>query len=88
MAKLVNPPAGAMYLLIPEAATVARVSVHTVRTWIRTGKLRSSRPGRRRLILRSDLEHFLASHPLVVHPGTVWGRKGAKKKPHPPPPAK
>jgi len=87
MAKLVYPPIGATYLLLPEAATIARVSVHTVRTWIRTGKLRSSRPGRRRLVRRDHFEQFLATHPLVVHSGTTWGRN-AKKKPHSPPPAK
>lgn len=39
------------YLLIPEVAKIARAPVETVREWIRLGKLRSTRPGRRRLAL-------------------------------------
>ena len=46
-------------LLIPEVARVARASESTVRWWIATGRLRSFRPGRRRLIRRSDLESFI-----------------------------
>jgi len=46
-------------LLLPEAADLARVSVETVRHWLKGGKLRSVRPGRRRLIRRRDLEVFL-----------------------------
>ena len=48
------------YLFLTEVAREARVSVSTVRHWIDTGKLRSSRPGRRRLVLRSDLDDFLS----------------------------
>ena len=36
-------------LLLSEVAAEARVSVSTVRHWIRVGKLRTVRPGRRRM---------------------------------------
>jgi excisionase family DNA binding protein len=52
-------PASSDWLLISEVALVARTSVETVRYWIKCGRLRSSRPGRRRLVRRSDLETFL-----------------------------
>jgi excisionase family DNA binding protein len=48
-------------LLLDEVAQIARVSVETVRYWIKQGKLRSIRPGRRRLIRRQDLETFLSA---------------------------
>jgi excisionase family DNA binding protein len=50
----------ARYLLIDEAAQIARTSPSTVRYWIQVGKLKSTRPGRRRLILESDLMSFLS----------------------------
>ncbi len=48
------------YLLLPEAAARARVSVATVRYWRSQGRLPALRPGKRVLIRRSDLEKFLA----------------------------
>jgi excisionase family DNA binding protein len=48
-------------LLVDEVADIARVSVETVRYWIKQGKLPSIRPGRRRLVRRQDLEAFLSS---------------------------
>ena len=50
------------YLLLPEAALAARVSVSTVRAWIRQGRLPSTRPGRRRLVREKDLELFLEGY--------------------------
>jgi len=47
------------YLLLSEVAERARVSIDTARFWIRTGKLASVRPGRRRLVRRDVLEAFL-----------------------------
>ena len=47
------------YLLIGEAAEIARASIPTVRYWIQTRRLRARRPGRRVLIRRSDLLAFL-----------------------------
>jgi excisionase family DNA binding protein len=46
-------------LHIPEVAKIARVSEETVRFWIKTRRLESLRPGRRRLIRREALEAFL-----------------------------
>ena len=46
-------------LFIDEVAALARVSSGTVRHWILTGKLRSVRPGRRRMVHRSDVDEFL-----------------------------
>ena len=47
------------YLLVAEVAEIARTSESTVRYWIATGKLKSTRPGRRRLIAASDLRAFM-----------------------------
>jgi excisionase family DNA binding protein len=47
-------------LQLEEVAQLARASVSTVRHWIRSGRLRSVRPGRRRLVPRADLDAFLA----------------------------
>lgn len=47
------------YLLLPEVAELARVSVSTVRHWIRVGRLPSVRPGRRRLVPRAALVRLL-----------------------------
>jgi excisionase family DNA binding protein len=49
------------YMLLSEVASEARVSLSSVRHWLRTGKLQSVRPGRRRLIRRTDFEQFLAT---------------------------
>ena len=48
-------------LLVEEVAQIARVTPDTVRFWIKTRRLRSIRPGRRRLIRREVLEEFLAA---------------------------
>jgi excisionase family DNA binding protein len=48
------------FLLLDEVMRLARAeSISTVRHWLRTGKLASVRPGRRRMVRRSDLEAFL-----------------------------
>lgn len=46
------------YLFLSEVAELARVSVDTVRFWVRAGKLASVRPGRRRMVQRDVLEAF------------------------------
>jgi excisionase family DNA binding protein len=51
-------------LLLPEVAQATRVSIATVRYWIRTGKLKALRPGRRCLVRRGDLEGFLRASDL------------------------
>lgn len=57
------------YLLIPEAAAIARTGVGTIRHWIQSGKLKSVRPGRRRLILKKDLYALLETdvNPNIRH---------------------
>ena len=47
------------YLKLSEVATVARTSVSTVRHWLWTGRLKSIKPGRLRLISEADLFAFL-----------------------------
>jgi excisionase family DNA binding protein len=51
------------FMLVEEVAREARVSLSTVHHWLRTGRLRSVRPGRRRMIARADFERFVASLP-------------------------
>ena len=48
-------------LLLPEVAAMCRATIPSVREWIRTGRLKASRPGRRVLIRRSDVEAMLAA---------------------------
>jgi len=48
------------FLLLDEVARECRASVASVRYWIASGRLRSVRPGRRRLVSREDLERFIA----------------------------
>lgn len=51
-------------LLLIEVADRARVSISTVRHWIRMGALSSVRPGRRRMVRSDELARFLAQqHP-------------------------
>jgi excisionase family DNA binding protein len=52
-------------LLLEEVAEQARVTVDTVRYWVRSGKLASVRPGRRRMVRRQVLEAFLARGAIV-----------------------
>ena len=56
------------FLLLDEVARECRASVASVRYWIASGRLRSVRPGRRRLVSREDLERFIATggRPPVV----------------------
>lgn len=46
-------------LLLEEVAQQCRTSLSTVRHWIRTGRLKSVRPGRRRLVARREMCRFL-----------------------------
>jgi excisionase family DNA binding protein len=47
------------YLSIPEAADLARVAVSTIRLYIRKGRLKTQKVGRRIIISRAELEKFL-----------------------------
>lgn len=44
-----------VFLIIGEAAELARVSKTTVRGWIRQGRIKAHQPGRRTLINRAEL---------------------------------
>jgi len=50
------------WYLLDEVARRCRAPLSSVRHWVRTGKLASIRPGRRRLVARSELERFLQRH--------------------------
>jgi excisionase family DNA binding protein len=50
-------------MLVEEVAREARVSLSTVHHWLRTGRLRSTRPGKRRLVARKDFERFVEALP-------------------------
>ena len=53
-----------VYLKVEEAANLSRLALSTIRAYIRQGKLKSQKVGRRVLIKRTDLERFLESNPL------------------------
>lgn len=53
------------YLLLSEVAEIARTSIDSVRGWLRSGRLPSVKPGRRRLVRRAELERFLARDGLT-----------------------
>ena len=49
---------------VPDVAARLQVSEETVRTWLRSGRLRGLRPGGRRAgwrVRQSDLERFMAA---------------------------
>lgn len=50
-------------LTLEEAAELARAPIGSVRHWIATGRLASVRPGRRRLVRRTDLANLLGVAP-------------------------
>jgi excisionase family DNA binding protein len=47
------------WLFFADVAAEVGVSISTVRHWARVGKLLTFRPGRRRMVRRSDLDAFL-----------------------------
>lgn len=63
------------YLLLAEVARETRTTVSTVRYWITSGKLPSVRPGRRRLVRRTDLDAFLASSATPTRSVVTGGRQ-------------
>lgn len=46
-------------LTVPEAAKLLRVSEHTIYLWLRSGKLKSVRPGRKWLIPEDAVRELL-----------------------------
>lgn len=57
--KLAQHFLGREFIWVDEIAELCRVSRSTVRYWIKIGKLKSARPGLRRIVRRQDLEEFL-----------------------------
>jgi excisionase family DNA binding protein len=53
-------------LFLEEVAERCRAPLSSVRHWVRTRKLPSIRPGRRRMVRRSDLERFLQAQSAAV----------------------
>lgn len=51
------------WLFLHEVAAIARVSIETVRFWLRRPNrpLPSVRPGKRRMVRRADLDAFLSA---------------------------
>lgn|GEM_PF-7063782 len=47
------------HLTLLQVAARLGASIHTVRHWVKTGKLASTRPGRRRLVEEHELDRFL-----------------------------
>ncbi len=48
---------------VDEAAEALRLSHWTIRSWIKSGKLRSSRVGLRRVIRESELKRLIVDDP-------------------------
>lgn len=62
------------YLLLDEVARECRAPIASVRYWIASGRLRSVRPGRRRLVSREDLDRFLGASTPRSAVGGVEGQ--------------
>jgi len=58
--------ATAEYLSVREAAELARVSVYTIRRWVRRGELTKHEAGSRLLVRRDELERFLACDVVTI----------------------
>lgn len=54
------------YLSTREAAAFARVSVYTIRRWVRAGELTRHEAGNRVLVRRDELERFLACDVVAI----------------------
>lgn len=71
-----DAPALPIYLSLAEAAIAARISIWTIRSWIRKGSLPAVKPGRRVMVDRNVLLAVLANPrprtarevALVTHP--------------------
>jgi excisionase family DNA binding protein len=59
------------YLLLDEVARECRAPIASVRYWIASGRLRSVRPGRRRLVSREELDRFLGASTATSATGRV-----------------
>lgn len=54
------------FLTVKQAAEASGLGVSTIRLYIRKRQLRAQHVGRRVLIKRIDLDHFLESNPIAV----------------------
>ena len=52
------------YLTIKEAADMSRLASSTIRLYIRKRELKAQKVGSRVIIKRTELEQFLAAHPM------------------------
>lgn len=52
------------YLTIKEAADMSRLASSTIRLYIRRRELKAQKVGSRVIIKRTELEQFLAAHPM------------------------
>ena len=59
------------YLNVKEAAKMATLAPSTVRLYIRKGKLKAQKVGRRVLIAKADLEDFLRMNPTGALPNQL-----------------
>jgi excisionase family DNA binding protein len=55
-------------LTLPEIAQTLGMNPSTVRLWVREGRLRAEKMGRKWMVRRVDLERMLAEQPQVGHP--------------------
>jgi excisionase family DNA binding protein len=58
--------AASPYLSVTEAAQLARVAPSTIRLYIRKGKLKPQKVGRRVIVARAELERFLGTQSSKV----------------------
>lgn len=63
------------FLYLEEVAHECRTSLRSVRAWVTSGRLRATRPGRRLLVSRADLDSLLDS--AVRNPKAVQGERPA-----------
>ena len=59
------------FLYLEEVARECRTSLSSVRAWVASGRLRATRPGRRLLVSRADLDALLDSAVRSPKPATT-----------------
>ena len=68
-------------MTIQEASEAMRIPESSIRRWIRLGTLRSVRPGRRRFVLRSDIEALLTPQQATQQEATKPKRQDRRTDP-------
>ena len=58
-----EPGSDNLFLTVKEVAVALRVTTRTVRNWIKSGRLRVVRAGRRVLVPQEELQRFLRLNP-------------------------